>query len=432
MFRNLFSSIIAALFAIQTYANTGALAAPIPDAELPVVKLSNTKSLLQEVANQSADLSSTATAIDNYAASISTFSNFTLSMVGVDGSTGSIIDLLTNSKNKLEVGIENFHNNNKKDAEIIYNLTKQTFTSTDKVKMSYIQVLVYSALLAQRDSYKQMVASLVPLAILSGNENLHQRVVTSYGEPTNVFTSELDPEVLNFRRIVIHEYLTCLSMLKLIEGDIFSVTQTLKELKNQNVIDPKLNDLLMQSLSTVSVQAKEERDIFKNNMKKDYQVPEAIRQIMSEVKGHSLLYSPDQDASIVSNIISWVGNLTWGLVNTIIGAGIVLVSMVAVPIASLFIEGRIRFPTFSISSSGSQLYVYTPYLGLMSGKMSMGLFEFDNTGSYRWASEHEGVHALQSAVLGPFYLPTILVTYLMFGFDQGPLEDMADHYAGRV
>jgi hypothetical protein len=67
----------------------------------------------------------------------------------------------------------------------------------------------------------------------------------------------------------------------------------------------------------------------------------------------------------------------------------------------------------------------------VAGKMSLGLFELDNGSGPSFATGHEGAHAVQSAILGPLYIPAVLVTYALSGFDQGFMEDWADAWADQ-
>jgi hypothetical protein len=95
---------------------------------------------------------------------------------------------------------------------------------------------------------------------------------------------------------------------------------------------------------------------------------------------------------------------------------------------ALSATGLIRLPRFAVAQNGRQIYVDVTGsnpLGIY-GKMSMGLFELDNGTGYSFASGHEGAHAIQSALLNPFYVPVVLFTYMVSGFDRGFMEEWAD------
>lgn len=358
------------------------------------------------------ELNNEAQQIKQYYELIPTFSSLHVSKQGLEDTVKSRLKYISRAQDKLENQIGYFYNVNKKNAKLINQLSERAYHETDMNKLAELQTLIYYSLVAQRQSYRNIVNALVPLAIVSGDESLNDTK---------------DNNVITFRKKVLHQYLTALSMQKIIELDIQKTVVTLNDLKENQSLSNEMIDILNDSISDLVQKDSQERTHLRSEIKSDkLQMPKQIEEYMKNLKGKSLLYSPEQDASALANLISWVGNLTWGLVNTIVGAAVVAFAMIAVPIITLGQE----FVHFSISASGSQIYVYTPGLGLMPGKLSMGLFELDNTGMYTWASEHEGVHALQSALLGPLYLPAILVSYAIFGFDQGPLEDLAWNLAG--
>jgi hypothetical protein len=83
----------------------------------------------------------------------------------------------------------------------------------------------------------------------------------------------------------------------------------------------------------------------------------------------------------------------------------------------------VDFPSFSLSSNGKQILVKINGYG-PPGEMSMGLWEISSWGG-GFASTHEGGHAFQSALLGPLYLPVVLTTYAIFGWDCGFAEEWA-------
>lgn len=142
------------------------------------------------------------------------------------------------------------------------------------------------------------------------------------------------------------------------------------------------------------------------------------------LKQASFIYQPGKKVGAVTNTLTWIGNLTFGMINSIVGVGIIFATAVVSPFTS-----AVDFPSFSISANGKQIYVNVSGMSPIAGKMSMGIFELSNHYSHGSYSDHEGGHAIQSAVLGPFYLPTVMVSYIIFGFDQGFIESWANEWA---
>ena len=143
-----------------------------------------------------------------------------------------------------------------------------------------------------------------------------------------------------------------------------------------------------------------------------------------------------------SDLFIWIGNLTWGLPNTAAGVGVIAI-LGTIKLLVYPFNPRIGLPLFALSSNGKQIYVdldlYEISFFLFSGKMSFGLWEIEFRHDL-WRkplgsrlSEHEGVHAIQSALLGPLYLPVIFVSYLFAGFrpNSGFMEDWASDWSGE-
>ena len=129
----------------------------------------------------------------------------------------------------------------------------------------------------------------------------------------------------------------------------------------------------------------------------------------------------------IANTLTIVGNLTWGLPNTVVGGIVALMSMVAHP----FIPADEREAMdFGISSNGKQIRFNSQliYGNGISFESSLGMFQTTNSGGDN--NEHEGGHAVQSAILGPFYFPAVGLSYLISGFDAGVMEEWADR-AGK-
>jgi len=132
----------------------------------------------------------------------------------------------------------------------------------------------------------------------------------------------------------------------------------------------------------------------------------------------STLYSNQKNGA--KEFFTILGNLTWGLPNTVIG-GVLAIGAVA---TSPFRGGYgIRW-----SRNGQQFQVDTRGMGVYGSSMSMGLFELDY-GAGSGVSYHEGGHASQSAVLGPLYIPAALASYGTNLGHGGFIEYWADDWA---
>lgn len=120
------------------------------------------------------------------------------------------------------------------------------------------------------------------------------------------------------------------------------------------------------------------------------------------------------------SFFTWLGNLTLGLINTIIGAFAVL----GVVIYRLGKDGKA--PSFKMSSTGEQIVMLdNPYSP--GYDFSLGIFQIG--GGQDWEDRHETGHARQSALLGPFYLPLVGISYASVGEPEGFIEEWADDWA---
>ncbi len=94
------------------------------------------------------------------------------------------------------------------------------------------------------------------------------------------------------------------------------------------------------------------------------------------------------------NVLTIVGNLTWGLVNTLLG------TVVALP---FLLTGSLP----RVSNNGKQLQLMPAFMEAKQG-LSLGIWSFGKVDPL-----HEGGHAIQSAILGPFYLLAIGIPSVM-------------------
>lgn len=116
------------------------------------------------------------------------------------------------------------------------------------------------------------------------------------------------------------------------------------------------------------------------------------------------------------SLLTWLGNLTWGLVNTAIG----FLTAIGYTIGHLFSHGR--FP--EIRFNGTQINVGPEEIG--GHCWSLGAFHIGTPAH----ADHEAGHAKQSALLGPLYLPAVFLSYAGAGFQHGGyIETWADNWA---
>ncbi|MCP4913379.1 MAG: hypothetical protein GY909_09675 [Oligoflexia bacterium] len=120
-----------------------------------------------------------------------------------------------------------------------------------------------------------------------------------------------------------------------------------------------------------------------------------------------------QKANLAQRIIHLFDNATVGAVQTVIGAS--HIAWYAVfdggPDFEIHRDEMTEVTQFTMENS-------PPFY---SGAYSLGLFQI---GGY--AHDHEGGHAVASAVLGPLYLPTVGLSYLLEGHSSSFMEDWAD------
>lgn len=123
--------------------------------------------------------------------------------------------------------------------------------------------------------------------------------------------------------------------------------------------------------------------------------------------------------------LTWIGNLTWGLFNSLIGFILFIGAL-------LHLAGKGEKPVVRLSRTGEQIVLENGVYG--DDVMSLGIFQFGQTSHIKIEDkytddEHETGHARQSAVLGPFYLPLVGISYANVGGPYGFIEDWADDWA---
>ena len=138
-------------------------------------------------------------------------------------------------------------------------------------------------------------------------------------------------------------------------------------------------------------------------------------------------YKRESKANIAQKIIHVVDNSTVGAVQTVIGAGHVLVFAAMRPFTKdTYFEVSPAMKAYSANKATgnevSQIRIDSS-LPWFNGAYSLGLFQV-NPEDY--VEDHEGGHSVQSAALGPLYLPTIGLSYLMESHSGSFMESWAD------
>lgn len=308
--------------------------------------------------------------------------------------------------NNIKAGIET-------EIGTINALSKKAYEERDLDVASFRYALVFYRLQYFKNNLSSVIENFTPLSMIIHSHSLSE-----------------DEESLEFRKNLEKELLKMLGTSLVADQDIQKVKETIRKLNQASPLDQDLKVNLLASDKKIEKSRMEKIKRYKLNDSFCSQNPEdeGCKRIeahrlglIEEFKNVTFLYTPGNKYFLITKVLTIIGNLTWGLANTLIGAGVVLVTMAVSPFSQY-----VDFPTFAIAASGMQIYVDVTGMSPFGGKMSLGLFELDNGSGYYFASEHEAGHAIQSAILGPLYLPTVLITYALTGVHHGPMEQLAD------
>lgn len=294
----------------------------------------------------------------------------------------------------------------------IFEGSKAAFNAKNPQEAIRDQITNFYALLYYTQGNKQMIGSLMPFMLALGSEELKDSKI-----------------VQNFKKEVTQVAFAQVGLSVILKQDLQKTTQALTALKKQTKLDENLDALVAKTAKDFAA-ASVKRDASLRQVEEKFskEQKQAMAQLKAEVKktfgNKSLLYSPGANSNALVNLLTWVGNLTWGLVNTLMGLGIVIATIIVSPFTPY-----VDFPTFALSLNGKQIYVDVTGMSPVAGKMSMGIWELDNASGPYFATGHEGAHAVQSALLGPLYVPVVLFSYAIAGFDQGFMEEWAWQWA---
>ncbi|MBI2608057.1 MAG: hypothetical protein HYW47_00455 [Deltaproteobacteria bacterium] len=318
---------------------------------------------------------------------------------------------------------------------LIYDISENAYENKGSEKGARDSVLVYFGLHYYRELQQSLVEIALPVLLVLGSE-----------------TFQGVEKIEQFKKLLLNRYFEQVGLSFVIHEDLFKVAQELKLYLENSLIPTDLNEILSNTYKKFVYSKKEDSEslsqTFSQLSEKDLiEVNHTIQKFKQEFSKISLLYQPQSDQAALLEFFGILGgigvlslsqlnrrtfldslvvlgNLTWGLVNTLAGAGIILATAIASPFTD-----RIDFPTFQLAKNGKQIYVDVSGMYLLSGKMSLGLWELSNGYGWSAVSEHEGGHATQSAVLGPLYIPVVLVSYASVQSQGGFVEDWADIWA---
>ena len=296
--------------------------------------------------------------------------------------------------------------------DLIHRLSKQSYNSNSQSEIARLNGLLYFALQYYRQALRYMMGAGTPLLLGAAWEKFNG-----------------DEDIGNFRKRLLDTYFGFLGLSIVVDQDLGMVVMALEVQRKMGVI-PSFELLAIEnSARKISEQERSSTDKIKKavsglSIDQQKQTQAKLQEFMQQFKGNSLLYKPGSNYNPLVKLLTVLSNLTWGLFNTLVGVGMILVTMVVSPFTRY-----VDFPTFRIAANGMMIYVDATGMGPMRGKLSMGIFEFDNGTGHGFASGHEGGHSIQSALLGPFYLPAVMASYLISGFDKGFIENWADSLA---
>jgi len=286
-------------------------------------------------------------------------------------------------------------------------LSKSAYEETSTRGLILKYALTYYRLISLKLEMKNAAEALLPLAFIVHSPSLNS------DEETLGFRTDLETKILQF-----------LGSSIVVDKDIERVKSILKDLGVEKNTSVEIKNILAKTNSDMISITKKLRSQYNlkeascgeecTQIKKDFEV------INKQFESITFLYTPGQKYFVLTRLLTVVGNLTWGLCNTLIGAGVVLTTMIVSPFTD-----AIDFPSFAIARNGMQFYVDVSGMSPIAGKMSLGLFELSNYAGLSFASDHEGGHGIQSAVLGPLYLPTIIADYIISGYSYSLMENLA-------
>ncbi|EPZ52235.1 hypothetical protein M902_2255 [Bacteriovorax sp. BAL6_X] len=256
-----------------------------------------------------------------------------------------------------------------------------------------------------------------------------------------------------FKLEVLQQHMAYIGMMKIIDQDAKKTLTKLKAMRDANILSPELSENINNLLNTGKKENSEKLEKFKEykqealTQQQRAEFDKALTTYESVFGKKSLLFDPANPDHPLMHLFVIASNLSWGLINTMVGAAFIGTKVILAPVSrgvNLFINfleavtpysymRMIEFdlPRIRIAASRMQIYADVCGLGIVPGKMSAGLFELDFCSGYRFASGHEAGHAKQSALLGPLYFPAAILSYALVGGHGGFIEAWADIWSAH-
>lgn len=267
-------------------------------------------------------------------------------------------------------------------------------------------------------------------------------LMTKFDRP---YFDQLD-ENIEIKKRLMTEYNISLAVAAVSANDLRTTLVQLSELRDAGAMSVRLektiNKLVKRSGGREQLERKNAQLFLQESLTENAQnaMDKAMKDYHDKLTGKSFLFDPAHPDHPLIHVLVIVSNLSWGLVNTLVGLGFVITAAIVAPVTQVAAASMrkmnvrpgfyvMRMPRLEIASSNMQIYADVCGLGFVRSKMSAGLFELDFCTWKSFASEHEAGHAKQSALLGPMYFPAAILSYILNMGHGGFIEDWADAWS---
>ena len=348
------------------------------------------------------------------------------------------IEKYNNSKDKIRTWMADVKNLTMGIHGITYKTGKNSFKMTEKGRLKNTPIQ-----LAQNE--------MITLYSLTYLRNLSEGYINRSLQYMNKLSSKGLAKYAaedEFKLEVMQQYMAYMGMIKIVDKDAKETLTKLKRMRDRGILPDNYNDNISQLLGSERNRSAKKVKAF-NDFKDEALTKEQIEEFDKALTAFettfnkkSLLFDPANPDHPLIHLFVIASNLSWGLINTMVGGAFVATAAVLAPVSRvvnklidtlfprfMFRMYEIKFPTIRISESRMQIYADVCGLGIVSGKMSAGLFELDFCTSQGFATNHEAGHAKQSALLGPLYFPAAILSYILVGGHGGFIEEWADIWA---
>lgn len=249
------------------------------------------------------------------------------------------------------------------------------------------------------------------------------------------------PIIFKMREELLKNFMGLTGMLKVIAKDSKTISDRISQARENDLLTQEqitLVENLSQEMCDSTQKLQElTTETLKNGLSSEMNEAYAEMQTKADeiFKDKTILFDPANPDHPIVHVLVILSNLTWGSIQTSIGLGIVLTHAIVLTPLSWILEPlfpmhfmKLRGPTIKIADNKMQLYADVCGFPAIPSKMSMGIWELDFCTGYYFASAHEGGHAKQSALLGPFYLPAAILSYALNLGHGGFIESWADDW----